>query len=164
MSRRGGQMGNGGERGGRGWNRGIEEPPCYRVGQMQPCCQRLALGIVQVKCSYVVQVRTRHLLCIAFHCSALLCIALYCSALLCIALLCVAPPYVQQSHWDAFTDEVQWQKNAMRCKKIKRFVLNPGAISGRDLIESKIHKQKIHLKIIAFIDSEVKKIIVKCRY
>ena len=26
-----------------GW---VEEPPCYR-GQMQPCCQRLALGIVQ---------------------------------------------------------------------------------------------------------------------
>ena len=74
-------MGNGGERGGRGWNRGIEEPPCYRVGQMQPCCQRLALGIVQVKCSYVVQVRTRHLLCIALRCSALLCIALRCSAL-----------------------------------------------------------------------------------
>ena len=45
----------------------------------------------------------------------------------------------------------------MRCKKIDRFVLNPGAISGRDLIESKIHKQKIHLKIIAFIDSEVQK-------
>ena len=45
----------------------------------------------------------------------------------------------------------------MRCKKIKRFVLNLGAISGRDLIDNKIHKHKIHLKIIAFIDSEVKK-------
>ena len=94
MSRRRGgggeaQMGNGG--GSRGWNRGIEEPPCYRVGQMQPCCQRLALGIVQVKCSYVVQVRTRHLLCIAFHCSALLCISLHCFSLwLSIALHCSA--------------------------------------------------------------------------
>ena len=83
-----------------------------------------------------------------------------CIALRCSALLCVAPPNVQESHWYAFTDEVQWQRNAMRCKKIDLFVLNPGAISGRDLIESKIHKQKIHLKIIAFIDSEVQKIEV----
>ena len=45
----------------------------------------------------------------------------------------------------------------MRCKKIDRFVLNPGAISGRDLIDNKIHKHQIHLKIIAFIDSGDKK-------